>query len=96
MVETVCSPSLRFTSVRIDRRLFKSYMRYSGDGGGGGGGKEGLKREIIVEPYAQTNAGVLPEGSHMLGPSEEEEEEGCDVERQGNVSLTDNAYRVVA
>ena len=76
VVVTFLSPSRRFTSVRIDRRLFKSYMRYSGDGGGGGGCKEGLKRESVVEPYGQTNVDFLPEGSHMLGPSEDEDEEG--------------------
>ena len=36
------------TSVLIDRRLFKSCIRYSGDGGGGGSdGLKGNKRHFI-------------------------------------------------
>jgi len=36
--------SFAFTSVLIDKRLFKSCIRYSGEGGGGGG-NDGLNRK---------------------------------------------------
>ncbi len=35
------------TSVLIDKRLFKSCIRYSGDGGGGG--NDGLNKRISIE-----------------------------------------------
>jgi hypothetical protein len=52
------------TSVLIDKRLFKSCIRYSGDGGVGGG-NDGLKKMISIEENLFCFF-HLPKLSHML------------------------------
>ena len=49
------------TSVLIDRRLFKSCIRYSGEGGAGG--KDGLNKakESIELNYSRTASKILTE-----------------------------------
>jgi len=58
-----------FTSVLIDKRLFKSCIRYSGEGGGGG--NDGLNILNKTVKFQKRNFLYLPKWSHMLWSNEE-------------------------
>jgi len=57
-----------FTSVLIDKRLFKSCIRYSGEGGGG---NDGLNSKNETIEFQNRKFLYLPKWSHMLWSNEE-------------------------